>query len=113
MCAGPTRPGSCRPEPPRRAPCSLRSASDLSKESKRLTVTGQDVIKSLKELEFDDLVDQMEICLIAFREAEKARSLACKAKRAKHSGDAAAGASADAGGEEGEAGEEAGDEEAE
>eukprot|EP00967_Tisochrysis_lutea_P045302 scaffold55000_cov35-Tisochrysis_lutea.AAC.2 len=63
------------------------SASDVSKESKRVTVTGQDVIKALKELEFDDLVEHMEVCLAAFRETEKARALAARAKKAKTSGE--------------------------
>lgn len=62
-------------------------ASDVSKESKRVTVTGQDVIKALKELEFDDLVEHMEVCLAAFRETEKARALAARAKKAKTSGE--------------------------
>ena len=35
----------------------------MSREAKRATVSGADVIKGLKELEFDDLVEQIEICI--------------------------------------------------
>lgn len=111
-------PLSCVVSPrPARLPC---RASDISREAKRSTVTGQDVLNALKaserppspagsaawrergpprlpptptsphplaqELEFDDLVEQLEVCLAAFREADKARTLAQRAKRAKTSG---------------------------
>ena len=81
----------------RARPCSARSASDVSKESKRTTVTAQDVMTALRDLEFDDFLPHMDACLAAYREADKARSLEAQAKRvvregAKAEGEAAAAA---------------------
>lgn len=38
-------------------------ANDLAKEAKRTTVTAQDVINALKELEFDEFAPSIEACL--------------------------------------------------
>lgn len=38
-------------------------ANDLAKEAKRTTVTAQDVVNALKELEFDEFVPSIETCL--------------------------------------------------
>jgi len=99
-------------------------ASDVSKEGKRSTVTAQDVITALKDLEFDEFVPNIEACLAAFREADKAKVLEATAKRMARvkasggaaDGDADADADADADGPDddaaGEADEGAGEEEA-
>ena len=39
------------------------SASDISKETRRTTINAQDVITALKDLEFDDFVPNLEMCL--------------------------------------------------
>jgi len=89
-------------------------ANDLAKESKRTTVTAQDVINALKELEFDEFVPSIEACLAAYRESEKARTIEAAAKKAVRVGeraaavpdegdDAADGADAANGADEGEA----------
>ena len=85
-------------------------ACDHSKETKRATLTAQDVINALKDLEFDDFVPNIEMCLAAFREADKAKSIESAAKRAARvqvlGADAAVPAEEEEGGEEaGEAGE--------
>lgn len=59
-----------------------RRANDLAKEGRRATVTAQDVIMALRELEFDDFLPTLETTLVAYREAEKIRSLDVTAKRA-------------------------------
>mmetsp|Transcript_27084 Transcript_27084/g.56907 ORF Transcript_27084/g.56907 Transcript_27084/m.56907 type:complete len:149 (+) Transcript_27084:130-576(+) len=56
-------------------------ASDVSKEGKRSTVTAQDVLTALHDLEFHDFLPDVELCLAAYREAEKARSLEAQAKK--------------------------------
>ena len=38
-------------------------ASDVSKEAKRSTVNAQDVLHALRDLEFDELLPEMEVCL--------------------------------------------------
>ncbi|KAL1524835.1 hypothetical protein AB1Y20_019715 [Prymnesium parvum] len=67
-------------------------ANDLAKEAKRTTVTAQDVINALKELEFDEFVPTIEACVAcaAFREAEKARTIEAAAKKAVRVGEVAA-----------------------
>ena len=52
---------------PARAPLAAGSANDLAKEAKRTTVTAQDVINALKELEFDEFVPSIEGCLAGLR----------------------------------------------
>mgnify|MGYP006136805813 CR=1 FL=1 len=95
------------------ARCSAaRSANDLAKESRRTTVTAQDVLNALRDLEFDEFLPSMEACLHAYKEQEKQKSLENAAKRASKGG---GGGADDAGGDEDEAEEddEAGADEAE
>ena len=97
--------------PPLSSPC---SASEISREAKRSTVSAQDVITALNELEFD-FAGQIESCLAAFREVDKARVLAAAAKKSVRAAEAEGDAEGDAEGEEedGDEGEEEEEEEAE
>ena len=40
-----------------------RSANDLAKEARRTTVTAQDVLHALRDLEFDEFLPAVEACL--------------------------------------------------
>lgn len=84
---------------PVRCSCA-RSANDLAKESRRTTVTAQDVLNALRDLEFDEFLPSMEACLHAYKEQEKQKSLENAAKRASKGG---GGGADDAGGDEDEA----------
>eukprot|EP00964_Phaeocystis_antarctica_P011474 scaffold6352_cov67-Phaeocystis_antarctica.AAC.2 len=42
---------------------SARSANDLAKEARRTTVTAQDVLHALRDLEFDEFLPAVEACL--------------------------------------------------
>eukprot|EP00966_Prymnesium_polylepis_P014127 326132-Prymnesium_polylepis.2 len=55
-------------------PLRAGSANDLAKESKRTTVTAQDVINALKELEFDEFVPSIEACLAGAARHQIARA---------------------------------------
>ena len=87
-------------------------AADIAKENNRTNVSAADILAALRDLEFDELVPNVETALAAFRESEKARSIEAAAKKAaklQRSGDTEdAGASK---GEEdgGEANDEAAD----
>ena len=106
----PAYPRSFNP-PTLSSPC---SASEISREAKRSTVSAQDVITALNELEFD-FAGQIESCLAAFREVDKARVLAAAAKKSVRAAEAEGDAEGDAEGEEedGDEGEEEEEEEAE
>lgn len=72
-------------QPPLADTCCLSlplSANDIAKESRRSTITAQDVLAALRELEFDDFLPTVESALAAFREQEKGRSIEAAAKRA-------------------------------
>ena len=86
----------------------MRSANDLAKEARRTTVTAQDVLHALRDLEFDDFLPAAEACLHAYREQEKQKSLENAAKRAVKGAGGADEAGAE--GEEGEAEDEEGGE---
>lgn len=70
---------------------------------RRTTVTAQDVLNALRDLEFDEFMPSMESCLHAYKEQEKQKSLENAAKRASKGG---SGAAYEAGGDEDEAEEE-------
>ena len=70
------------PERPTRRCVLYRRAADIAKEGNRNSVTGNDIVSALRDLEFDDLMPSVESALAAFREAEKARSIEAAAKRA-------------------------------
>ena len=82
----------------------------MAKENRRTTISAQDVITALKELEFDDFLPTLESALVAYREGEKIRSVEAAAKRAASAflkGDGTAeglaeGEAEDAGEEDGE-----------
>merc|ERR1712194_154950 len=57
-------------------------ANDLAKEARRTTVTAQDVLHALRDLEFDEFLPAVEACLHAYKEQEKQKSLENAAKRA-------------------------------
>ena len=74
MCAfSPPPPAPCvvclvfSPPPPHSPPHSrssaTRSANDLAKEARRTTVTAQDVLHALRDLEFDEFLPAVEACL--------------------------------------------------
>ncbi|XP_060519516.1 DNA polymerase epsilon subunit 3 [Cylas formicarius] len=55
-------------------------ASNEAQRAKRKTLLGQDVIKALEELEFDDFVDPLQEILKGFKEA-KAKNKATKGNK--------------------------------
>merc|ERR1712194_104601 len=65
-------------------------ANDLAKEARRTTVTAQDVLHALRDLEFDEFLPAVEACLHAYKEQEKQKSLENAAKRAVKGGNTGA-----------------------
>lgn len=59
-------------------------ANDFARESKRQTITANDVLAAVQELEFGEFVPDMTACLEQYRQAEKskkdAKAAAAKAK---------------------------------
>lgn len=49
--------------PPHSRSSATRSANDLAKEARRTTVTAQDVLHALRDLEFDEFLPAVEACL--------------------------------------------------
>ena len=68
MCAfSPPPPAPCVVcfvfSPPHSRSSATRSANDLAKEARRTTVTAQDVLHALRDLEFDEFLPAVEACL--------------------------------------------------
>lgn len=79
-------------------------ANDFARESKRQTITANDVLAAIKELEFGSFVPDMQACLDSYRQAEKSKK---DAKAAAAAAKAAAVATTD-GAVEGEEASESG-----
>lgn len=60
----------------------VRSAADVAKENNRSTMSANDFLAALRDLEFDDFLSPVEAALGVFREEEKKRSIEAAAKRA-------------------------------
>ena len=60
----------------------MLSGADIAKENNRQTMSANDVLTALRDLEFDEFIAPVEAALGAFRETEKARSIEAAAKRA-------------------------------
>eukprot|EP00320_Phaeocystis_rex_P019534 CAMPEP_0119085568 /NCGR_PEP_ID=MMETSP1178-20130426/134380_1 /TAXON_ID=33656 /ORGANISM="unid sp, Strain CCMP2000" /LENGTH=173 /DNA_ID=CAMNT_0007068633 /DNA_START=52 /DNA_END=573 /DNA_ORIENTATION=+ len=65
-------------------------ANDLAKEARRTTVTAQDVLHALRDLEFDEFLPAVEACLHAYKEQEKQKSVENAAKRSVKGGNTGA-----------------------
>jgi histone H3/H4 len=99
----------------------VATASDVSRESNRRTVTTGDICRALEELDLPEFVDALRGDLTAFKDAKKAKREASRAAKLERGGGGAAGegeGAEEGGGEEegeeaGEGGGSGGDEEAE
>ena len=60
----------------------MLSGADIAKENNRQTMSANDVLTALRDLEFDEFIAPVEAALGAFRETEKARSIEAAAKKA-------------------------------
>jgi len=88
------------------------TANDICKEHKRQTISAEDVIKAVEELEFEQFVPQLKEFLEAYKKANKERNqkkAEASKKRKAEASTAATPATGGKGEQEVEAGEEAGE----